>query len=160
MKRITLLAVFVPVLSLLTFGAGCTKKDVDTDEDRPVKKVSSSRDKGGPTSTAATREPLKATATDGVITGRVVLKGDKPVVTEITKMATHNDAAVCLKGSESEKTEQQWRVGKDNGVENVVVFLKAPAGKYFPIKIEGDVKKMVDKPAELDQPHCAFLPHV
>ncbi len=95
---------------------------------------------------------------DGIITGRVVLVGDKPTIMPIEKMLTHNDHAGCLAGTDMEKLDQKWIIGKDNGVANVVVFLKAPAGKYFPIK-DAD-KKLTGKKVMLDQPHCAFIPHV
>src|SRR5262249_11515461 len=44
----------------------------------------------------------------------------------------------------------------NKGVANVMVSLKPPAGHYFPID------KSIDFPKEkvIDQPHCAFIPHV
>src|SRR5262249_22469361 len=53
--------------------------------------------------------------------------------------------------------DQTWRVGPDKGVANVVVWLRAPKGQYF--KIPDDMKE-VKEPAVLDQPFCAFEPHV
>jgi hypothetical protein len=51
-----------------------------------------------------------------------------------------------------------WMIGKDNGVANVVISLRPPSGKYFPIKDEA--KKLDGKTVVMDQPHCAFIPHV
>jgi hypothetical protein len=139
--------------------SGCGKKEVDTDDDQPRGKYVSGRDKGasGGASTGAAAEPLKAPL-DGVIRGRVVLEGEKPVMAVIPTMATHNDHAVCLAGDEAEKRDPKWIIGKDNGVANVVVFLKPPQGKYFLVKDED--KNLSGKNKEMDQPHCAFVPHV
>jgi hypothetical protein len=75
----------------------------------------------------------------------------------IAAMKTHQDAGVCLAGKESEKREQTWITGPGGGVANAVIFLRPPAGKYFELKDED--KKRTDK-KEIDQPHCAFVPHV
>ena len=32
---------------------------------------------------------------------------------------------------DAEKSEQEWRLGKDNGVGNVVVWIQPPEGYYF-----------------------------
>jgi hypothetical protein len=145
----------IPCLALLAASGGCGKKEVDKEDDRPRDKFVSGREKGG--GTAATREPLKAVSLDGVITGRVVLQGDKPVMEEIATIKSHNDKAYCLAGQDFEKREQTWIIGPDNGVANVVISLKPPAGKYFVLK--DDDKKRTDK-VIVDQPHCAFIPHV
>ena len=155
MKRAFLLTFFAPLLALITLSSGCGKKEVDTDDDRPSDKFKASGTKGA--ATAASRTPLKAPL-DGIIKGRVVLQGDRPVVGVIDKMATHNDHAGCLAGEDFEKLDQKWLIGKDNGVANVVISLRAPAGKYFEIKDED--KKLTGKKVVLDQPHCAFVPHV
>jgi len=146
----------VPVLAFLASAPGCAKKETDREEDLPRGKFSGNREKGG--ATAVSRgEPLKADP-NGTIHGRVVLKGDKPVMAVIEKMASHNDHAGCLAGEEFEKLDQKWIIGENNGVANVVVFLKPPAGKYFQIKEED--RKLDGKKVVLDQPHCAFVPHV
>jgi plastocyanin len=57
-----------------------------------------------------------------------------------------------------ENCDQRWIVNKDNkGVANVLIFLKAPADKYF--EPSAADKKRSDE-VVLDQPHCAFIPHV
>jgi hypothetical protein len=65
------------------------------------------------------------------------------------------DKDVCLAGPRHDPT---WMVkGPDKAVQNVVVFLRPPAGKFF--KVPDDRKKSV-KTVFIDQPHCAFEPHV
>jgi hypothetical protein len=152
MKPFAILTAFLTVTLLV---AGCSKTEtVVKDEDKPKDKwVVSSGKKGAAESKG---DPLKAG--DGVITGRVVFKGNKPVMALIPALSSHTDAAACcLKGSESEKVQQQWMFGKDDGVANVVVFLKPPSGKYFEPN-EAD-KNRKDK-VYLKQPHCAFVPHI
>jgi hypothetical protein len=153
MRQLVLLFALA-MLPALTFTSGCSKKEVETPEDLPKGKLSSGPGKS--TKTAGRGDPLKAPL-DGVIRGRVVFVGDKPKIAIIEKMATHNDHAGCLAGTDVEKMEQKWIIGKDDGVANVVISLKPPAGKYFELKEED--KKRTDK-KEIDQPHCAFVPHV
>ena len=154
MKHLWILVVFS---SLLILSPGCAKKDAD----KRVIISSTDRFVGGreknKSGSASRGDPLKAG--DGVIKGRVVLQGDKPAVMIVSSMAAHNDSAVCLAGSEFEKIGQQWligeKIGDKYGVANVVVSLKPPAGKYFEYKKDDKKNKVV-----LDQPHCAFVPHV
>lgn len=94
---------------------------------------------------------------DGVIKGRVVFDGKPPEMPVPTALKGHADAKHCLMGSEEEKIQQTWVVNaKNNGVKNVVVWVKPPADKYF--KVSDELRKQ--QPATLDQPHCAFTPHV
>lgn len=94
---------------------------------------------------------------DGVVKGRVVLDGTAPQMQAIKDMQEHQDKKVCLAAdaTEEEKLTQQWKVSKDNGVANVVI-------KIVPFKKTEEFKKV--EPAttevEIDQPHCAFVPHV
>jgi hypothetical protein len=78
----------------------------------------------------------------------------------IPKMKGHNDAACCLdpKAKPEEKVDLTWIVDpKTKGVANAVVWIKAPKDKYFPIPAK--FQKRADA-VLIDQPHCAFLPHV
>jgi hypothetical protein len=142
------------VLPALTFTSGCSKKEVETSDDLPKGKFSTGPSKSA--KTAGRGDPLKAPL-DGVIRGRVVFVGDKPKMAIIEKMATHNDHAGCLAGTDIEKREQKWITGEGDGVANVVISLKPPAGKYFELREED--KKRTDK-VTIDQPHCAFVPHI
>src|SRR5205085_7504186 len=92
----------------------------------------------------------------GTIKGRVVLADGTPKIESLKpQMEKNQDAKVCLSGKEFEKQEQTWILASDNkGVANVVVRLVPPSGKAF--KTIAPDKKEVD----IDQPHCAFVPHV
>src|SRR5205085_1255578 len=91
----------------------------------------------------------------GTVKGTVKFQGTPPQAKQLEFPAEHKD--YCLKGDATETTDYTWRVGPNGGVENVVVWLKAPAGHYF------DVPEAQRKPASdtatVDQPHCAFVPH-
>ena len=58
---------------------------------------------------------------------------------------------------DAEKTEQVWKIGKDNGVGNVVVWIQPPEGYYF---TSDPAKPTWPDKVELTQPHCVFIPHV
>jgi hypothetical protein len=97
------------------------------------------------------------------VKGRVTLKGDKPDIEALNKemlkaIDANQDKNHCLsdKAPADQKEQQTWRIGKDNGVGNVFVWLEPPEGHYF--KIDWD-KKPWPKEVVIDQPHCAFLPH-
>jgi len=100
---------------------------------------------------------LKPIEAKGMATlkGRVMFNGTPPA----DKPETFSkNPEVCEKGNEDEKVKQDWRVSKDGGVANVVVWLRAPAGQFFDVP-EAQRKPAVDM-VKLDQPHCAFVPHV
>ena len=96
-------------------------------------------------------------AGDGKITGTVKFKGEAPKMPLEARIAAHKDAEICMMGKGFEKNEQMWIVDDKGGVANVVISLAAPAGKKFDkLKDDSAFKKGV----ELDQPHCAYVPHV
>jgi LSD1 subclass zinc finger protein len=97
-------------------------------------------------------------AGDGVIKGQVTYDGELPEGKIIPAILRHDNKEGCLKGPESEKIDQTWLVDKKTkGVANVVVWLVPPQGKYFAVKEEDKIRR---EPAVIDQPHCAFVPHV
>src|SRR5262249_50270542 len=96
----------------------------------------------------------------GTIKGKVALAGNMPDASGLEKtlkkaMNDHKNKDVCLAGS-ADETGQQKYVSKNGGVGHVVVYLRAPKGSYFKLTDE-DLKV---KDAVIDQPHCAFIPHV
>jgi len=102
------------------------------------------------------KQPLAANL-GGNIKGRVVYDGEPPSERRIRAMELHKDMNSCLQGHEFEKREQTWIIDKTTmGVANVVVWLEPPAGSFFKFRPE-DVPV---KDQEIDQPHCAFIPHV
>ncbi len=149
MRFTTLVMMFSLAVMLTTTGCG-KKKDETAEEPRGEPRAAETK------AAAAGKTELKANL-DGTLIGRVTLDGELPALQMISTIDKHADSATCLAGDESEKIDQKWIVGKDKGVANVVIFLKAPSGTYFPIRNED--KSRTDK-VVLDQPHCAYIPHV
>lgn len=145
-RLLTVALLGLPAFCLTLALPGCSgdeKKKEDRSERRERPKKESSK----------TAEEL-TNATDGTIKGRVTIEGPAPKVEEIVAMAKHNDAATCLAGDATEKSEQYWILAPDGkGVANVVVKLMPAAGKKFK-NIDPAVKEVT-----MDQPHCAFVPH-
>ena len=100
------------------------------------------------------KEPLAAKGY-GTLKGKVTFDGTPAPPQMIDIPATVKEKDLCLQG---DTRVQTWKVGgTDNGVGDVVVWLRAPKGKYF--EIPPDQQK-ADGTVKLDQPHCAFEPHV
>ncbi|HJT78321.1 MAG TPA: hypothetical protein VJ739_14050, partial [Gemmataceae bacterium] len=100
----------------------------------------------------------------GTLEGRVTLDGPAPegLIKEMNAslmklMERNNNKDVCLAAPESQRTQQVWRISKDGGVGNVVVWLRPPEGFFFKVD-RGHPTWPQD--IVLDQPHCAFIPHV
>ncbi|MSQ93920.1 MAG: hypothetical protein EXR98_05110 [Gemmataceae bacterium] len=106
------------------------------------------------------QEELKTTGF-GSVSGKVTLEGALPEIVDLLpKMKIHRDKECCLtsKTTALEKIDTNWIVDpKTKAIANVVVWVKPPAGKYFPIPAK--FKKRQDD-IVIDQPHCAFLPRV
>ncbi len=88
------------------------------------------------------------TATAGSISGTVELNGAAP------RMKTINMAAEpsCAKQHSTPATSQEVLVGKNNGLENVVVYLK---GNFSEYKFDSKLA-----PATITQKGCMYDPHV
>jgi hypothetical protein len=99
----------------------------------------------------------------GSLSGKITLAGKLPVPENLVpRMMQNADKACCLdpKGDPKQKAEieQMWIVDPSTrAVANVVVWVKAPAGTFFPThkSLLKPVAKVV-----IDQPYCAFLPRV
>jgi len=152
MRRFSIGILFV-VLAGGVAVPGCGKKGADDDDVAPPKRVST----GGPKTTVAL-DPFKGDSWDGIVRGRVVLKGDAPMMAPLAGIEGHNDKDGCKSmAAPVELVEQKWILDKNNNVANAVLFFKAPSGKYFVLKDEDKARK--DK-VVIDQPHCAYIPHV
>jgi hypothetical protein len=117
----------------------------------------------------ARRERTQLTSTGwGNLKGRVTLDGPPPdaeikaeneqLMAAIDKNKENKD--YCLSGDapEADKEQQGWRIGEDGAVQNVVVFLKTPdLSEVF--RIDESHKTWKDT-VVLDQPFCAFEPHI
>ncbi len=106
----------------------------------------------GPSSGDKTPVESKDTAT---IKGKVTFDGTPPTPKSLKDvMAAHADHDMCLAG---DTNDPLWMVGADKGVANVVVWVKAPEGKYLATPA---AKQAQGKKVTMDQPNCAFEPHV
>lgn len=154
MQRFKFLSVLLglPLIVALLTVAGCGGGEGDVvtpKKQRPVAK------KDGPTTETTKAVPLEAKEY-GTLSGTVTLDGDLPAMPK--QEFSGDNKATCAMGSEWELIQQTWLVNKENkGVANVVIFLKAPDGKFFRLK-DGDEKR--SDTVVVDQPHCAFMPHV
>lgn len=111
-------------------------------------------------------EPLKVPGR-GTLKGKVTLDGQLPGLAAenaalLATMRAHANANCCLAGGKDEQEQQKWRIGAKGGVANVVVFLRPPPGFYFKMTRDDLDPKQAgwSKTVEMDQPHCAFVPHV
>lgn len=95
-----------------------------------------------------------------ILKGKVVMKGS-PNTDELTKLLRNRikmkDTEYCMEGSQAETTEQEYRIGKDNTLGNVFVWVVPDSGAFF--KVEDQQLKQLDKEVKIRQPYCAFIPH-
>lgn len=145
----------IPVaLMMFILALGCGDKGADK---------GGSTDSGGGTSGGGGEK--KKTALEklaskgaGTVEGKVSFDGEPPTPKDLTPQINmkEGDAPHCKMGKTEDET---WVVDKaDKGVANVIVWLRAPRGKYFDIP-----EKSRDRASEtvtLGQPYCAFEPHV
>jgi hypothetical protein len=111
----------------------------------------------GPSKSASSggeKTPVEGTGV-AIIKGKITYDGT-PATPKSLKdvMTAHADKDMCLTGETNDPT---WVIGADKGVANVVVWVKAPDGKY--LKTPDKLQARTDK-VTMDQPHCAFEPHV
>jgi hypothetical protein len=155
------MALFTPILGLaLAVNLGCgSKSDTgDTDAQSESPKKGGSKDGGA----KSAKTEVKGEYT-GTLKGKVTFKGTKPDVTQINKellaQMEKTDKAHCVEGaSEAEITQQTWRISPDGGLANVVVWITpTEKNQFFKVDL---TKKTWPEQVVLDQPHCAFVPHV
>src|SRR5262245_20429182 len=120
-------AILVPALatSLIMVGCGGGKKKKEGGGST-TPNTTASTDGGA---AGGDKKPIES-AKRGTIKGKVTLAGNKPDTAALDKtlktaMEKHQNKDVCLAGSEAEKSQQRWIIN-DNGIGNVVVYLKAP----------------------------------
>jgi len=98
----------------------------------------------------------------GSLTGTVTYDGDPGPLPDQKMTGEEKVVAPCHSGAKwYELKDQTWLVNKDkgNGVADVMIYLKAPKGKFFKVHDEY-FKQVKEKPyLEVHQPHCAFIPH-
>jgi hypothetical protein len=116
---------------------------------------------GPPPGVAEGKKEELASTGWATVKGRVTLEGDRPDIAAMNRellraINQSQDAKNCLSGPPEQKEEPEWRIGQNNGVENVFVWLKPPRGRFFKIDWE---KELWPSEVVIDQPHCAFVPH-
>jgi len=135
-----------------TLIVGCADKPPDKAPPSKSGNAAPTMDSGS--KSTGEKTPVDATAT-ATIKGKVVYDGTPPTPESLVKVMTeHQDHDMCLAG---DTKNPLWIVGADKGVENVVVWVRAPEGKY--LKTPDKLQARTDK-VKMDQPHCAFEPHV
>jgi hypothetical protein len=107
-----------------------------------------------PTSGAAATGPtlteVKSDGT-GTIAGTVTYDGEPPAMGVLPGIEAQ---PVCMQG---EIHNQAWVVdASSKGVSNVVVWVEPPKGQYF----KKPEQKFWEDAVQVDQPFCAFIPHV
>ena len=148
-------ATCAPALTM-TLIVGCGDKPASTAP--PAKgggAMSGPSTTGDKTTSAGEKTPVEAKDT-ATIKGKVVYDGTPPTPKSLKEQMSEakGDKELCLSG---DTNDPLWMVGADKGVANVVVWVKAPEGKYLktPDKLQARTEKV-----KIDQPHCAFEPHV
>lgn len=155
--RIFALALLAPAAMILAIG--CGKKDGGADnKGGPDTKGAQAQNTGPGPGGAKTAIEAKEWTT---LKGKVVYDGDVPKDDGALKkqMDDHKDKAVCC-AEGADTGALAWRVNPENkGIANVVVWVRPPDGKFFkPGTPNEEVWKKKD--ATVDQPNCAFEPHV
>lgn len=162
MQRVRLLSVAAVAFCLASAVAvtGCAgEKPKERSEARSTtsggadeKTVSKGEAKSATSSGA--KEQLASTGS-GTLRGKVTFDGDPPAPADLKPvMEAQQDKSHCLKGPTTDPT---WTVGPDKGLANVVVWVRAPKAKYFNVP---DEEKKRPETVKMDQPFCAFEPHV
>jgi hypothetical protein len=156
------IGVALPLFVACVALSGCKRVDDNGDG---FDMDSASARKGG--AAAVVLNPIKMGK--GVIKGKVVWKGSKPDLGQLDAAMLavmgekKEDAPVCLNKEckKDEKSQQRYRIGGNDRVGNVVVWVTPPdKNSYFEFTDE-DLKTLTLKPEKIiDQPHCAFVPHV
>jgi hypothetical protein len=151
MKRVPIFAILllIPAFAIMPI-VGCK------DDKKPEPKKADNDGKP-----AAEAKPIACAPGGSVVKGVVKFEGEAPEAKPEEKIQKHDDKKVCMEGKAKNPhfvTEQKWFV-KDGLVENVVVSLEPAEGFKYAVddKLKDIFKK---KEAILDQPYCAYTPHI
>jgi hypothetical protein len=155
--QLGLLTAALPALAFTLFLVGCSNEKKDTGA------------KGGSGETTETKQAAAGEVKvlepkGGVLKGKITLKGS-PDLAALTKQfqgdiaKKPDDKDYCMKGPESETTEQEYRIGDNKQLGNVFVWVIPDPGNTF-FKVSKDqLEKAKSHPVKIRQPHCAFIPH-
>jgi hypothetical protein len=150
--------VMAPLAAIALANLGCGGGDKKAEATKPTgsgaRAHSASGSSGGGAAGKTDRAALEPVGF-ATIKGKVTYNGTPPTSPEIDIPSTNSDKNFCLKGPHKDET---WVVGPDKGVANVVVWVKPPKDKYF--LVPDNQRKPAEPVVKLDQPYCAFEPHV
>jgi hypothetical protein len=133
----------------------------------PSKNEQSSGDKGGEDKTSRPKvkgKAITAKSYDGTIKGKITWEGGKPDLEKLTadlvkQINTKDDRKHCLAAPPEDRTQQQYRIGKNDGLGNVLVWIEPENRQDWFVVPQEQIAKHKDKRVELHQPYCAFEPH-
>lgn len=155
-SQLWLTMIALPTFAFCVLIAGCGKEEKkDTSSNSGSGSGSGSGDSKDSGKELKVLEPK-----GGKLKGTVTLKGTpelEKLNTELRNLMKEKDNDVCMKGSESETTEQEYRVGEGNKLGNVFVWITPDTGTFF--QVTDQMLKGLDKEVKVHQPHCAFIPH-
>ncbi len=119
-------------------------------EEKPAEAEEEKPEEDTATNEAPDDSDLAEGAPANSIVGRVVYDGKPPARLPINAVANNRD---CAKMHPQPPLDEEWVVGKDGGVRDVLVRIKEglPAGKTWNVPAE---------PVVLDQQGCQYKPHV
>jgi hypothetical protein len=141
-------ALFMATIALTFTATGCSKPKDETKvaSPEPTKPVEPTK-----------KEPIKAGTAS--IKGKVVFGSEPPAFVKSKDIEANKECTKCILQPQDMYMdgEQMWIFGKNKEVANVLVRLKVPTGHYFE---PSDADKSRKDKVELDQPCCAFVPHV
>jgi hypothetical protein len=153
MRRLLSIACVLLLAAMLNVSTGCGKGP---------KKGGGGGDGDGDGDGEVTPDKVRALAKAtgwATIKGKVTYDGTAPARVKNAELFNNTDCAkVAGKATEDENSEQLWLVTSDGEVENVAVWIEPEAGKYF--DIDDKEKDRTGKSVVVDQPHCAYVPHV
>jgi hypothetical protein len=149
MRHLLSVSFLVMLGCLLTFSAGCSKEP------------SKPRRSHGGGSSEEGAEKLTPLVAKGWATlkGKVTLDGPPPEPKILEDVKKKEE---CMKDAPLDtQIDQTWLVGKDNALPNVAIWVQPPKGRYFKLsKADVDEALKGRELVKLQQPHCAFEPHV
>jgi hypothetical protein len=149
-----------PLVAIALANVGCGEKKSETPRGggggggSSGSKGSGAGASSSSASSSGEKTELKASGS-ATIKGKVTYNGTPPKAPDIDIPDNNKDKSFCLKGTH---TDQTWVVGPDKGVANVVVWIRPPKDKFF--VVPPDQQKPEQAVAKVDQPFCAFEPHV
>jgi hypothetical protein len=147
---------FIPMVAVLLALAGCGGEEKKAGKMSKGDLANLQETDGGSKGKASGERTAVDAKGTGTLKGKVTFAGATvPERKDLSdQMKAQADKDHCLKG---DTKSQEWVVGADKGVANVVVFLRAPDGKFF--NVPDNLRHRTDT-VIVEQPFCAFQPHV